>query len=145
MDLPAMVQHDPIDACVQQAAAHYRAHPDIVRAVLRTENGKPGTVRWNKNGSFDMGPMQVNSVHLAELGKYGITQEKLTNDTCLNIHVGTYYLQKGILKATGRADTPLEFWRGVGNYRSETPGLNGNYQVRVWSNLVQLRNGRGSQ
>lgn len=142
MDLPAIVQYDQREVCVVQAAAHYGAHPDIVRAVLRTEGGQVGKIRNNKDGSFDMGPMQVNSVHLPELAKYGITQAMLTNDECLNIHIGTYYLQKHIV-TTPDAGTASGFWRAVGKYHSVTPDKNVRYQVRVWENLNQLRNGRG--
>jgi len=113
-----------------------------VRAVLREENGKAGQVRRNKNGSFDMGPMQINSVHLPELAKYGITQTMLTNDECLNIHVGTYYLQKNIITTPGFW-TAAGFWKAVGNYHSATPDKNIRYQYRVWGKLNELRD-RGS-
>lgn len=134
MDMPAIVQYDHREVCVQRAAAHYGAHPDIVRAVLRTEGGKIGQIRRNKDGSFDMGPMQINSVHLPELAKYGITQAMLINDECLNIHIGTYYLQKNIITTRG-------FWKAVGNYHSATPDKNIRYQYRVWGKLNELRDG----
>lgn len=76
MDMPAITQYDAREACIERAAAHYQAHPDLVRAVLRTEGGKVGQIRRNKNGTFDMGPMQVNSVHLPELARFGITQKR---------------------------------------------------------------------
>lgn len=127
-----VVQYAEREACIQRAAAHYRAHPDLVRAVLRVEGGKVGQVSYNKNGSFDMGPMQINSVHLPELAKYGITQALLTNDECLNIHIGTYYLQKNVIS------TP-SFWTGIGNYHSATPEHNIRYQYRVWTMLNRVR------
>lgn len=136
MDMPAIVQYDQREACIERAAAHYKAHPDIVRAVIRTEGGKPGQIRYNKDGSFDMGPMQINSVHLPELAKYSITQSMLTNDECLNIHIGTYFLQKHIITAP-------HYWNGVGKYHSATPTRNVSYQYRVWNKLIELRNERG--
>lgn len=137
MDMPPVVLDQSLrEACIVRAAAHYGAHPDIIRAVVRTEGGKVGKIRYNKDGSFDMGPMQINSVHLPELAKYGITQTSLTNDECLNIHIGTYYLQKHIVTAP-------HFWNGVGRYYSKTPTKNVSYQHRVWSNLEKLRSERG--
>ncbi len=125
------------EACVVQAAAYYQANPDLIRAVIRTEGGKSGQVKWNKDGSFDMGPMQINSVHLPELSKYGITRDMLVNNyACLNIYIGTYLLQKNIM-------TSADFWHGVGKYHSATPSLNIAYQYRVWGNLIQ--NGRVRQ
>jgi len=134
MDMPLMNQQE---VCVMQAAAYYNAHPDIIRAVLLAEDGKVGHIRKNKDGSFDMGPMQINSVHLPELATYGINQEMLTNNGCLNIHIGTYYLQKEII-------TTPDFWYGVGRYHSKTPSLNARYQSIVWEKLIQLRNERGA-
>lgn len=137
MDMP-VAQYVPNEACIVRAATHYGAHPDIVRAVQRAENGRPGQIRRNKDGSFDMGPMQVNSVHLPELAKWGITQMALTNDECLNLHIGTYYLQKAIITAP-------HFWKGVGKYHSNTPVKNVSYQYRVWDKLVELRKERSAQ
>lgn len=138
MDMPSIDHYVPNETCIVQAAAHYGAHPDIIRAVLRAENGRPGQIRRNKDKSIDMGPMQVNSVHLPELAKYGITQVMLTNDECLNIYIGTYYLQKNIIK------TP-NYWTAVGKYHSATPDKNIRYQYRVWGKLVELRNGRDAR
>ncbi len=129
MDMPPM---NAQEVCIVQAAAHYNAHPDIVRAVLRAEGGRVGQVRKNKDGSFDMGPMQINSVNLPELASYGITQNMLVNNECLNIHIGTYYLQKHIV-------TSSNYWNGVGKYHSKTPSKNTQYQYRVWGKLLQIR------
>lgn len=131
MDMPPVISFQR-EVCIERAAAHYGAHPDIIRAVLRTENGKTGQILRNKNGSFDIGPMQVNSVHLPELAKYGITPNMLKDDECLNIYIGTYYLQKGIITAPN-------YWNGVGKYHSATHFRNVSYQYRVWNNLNQLR------
>lgn len=138
MDMPVVLAPPQLEVCIEHAAAHYGAHPDIIRAVMRTEKGKTGQVHFNKDGSFDIGKMQVNSVHLPELAKYGITQTMLTNDECLNIHVGTYYLQKSIVTAPN-------YWDGVGRYHSKTPSLKISYQNLVWGNLVALRDGRDAR
>lgn len=44
------------DWCVRVASSHYQVPVDLVRAVLKTENGCGKVVR-NKNGSVDMGCM----------------------------------------------------------------------------------------
>ncbi|KAG0166433.1 hypothetical protein DFQ30_007198 [Apophysomyces sp. BC1015] len=91
MDMAAMPPAIYREACIEQAAAHYRAYPDIIRAVIRAEGGTTGKISRNKDGSFDMGLMQVNSVHLPELARYGITQEMLVGNECLNIMIGTQF------------------------------------------------------
>lgn len=120
------------ETCVLQAAAHYRAHPDLVRAIIRTEKGTTGKVSYNKNGSFDMGLMQINSVHLADFKKFNISRDMLVNNECLNIFIGTYLLRRGML---GTED----FWKGVGNYHSTTPEKNALYKQRVWENLKVIQ------
>lgn len=143
MDMPAITQYDR-EVCIVQAAAHYQAHPDLVRAVLRSENGTVGQIRRNKNGTFDMGPMQINSIHLPELAKYGITQQMITNNECLNIHLGTYYLQKNIVTTPGAGTAP-GFWYAVGKYHSATPEKNIRYQQSVWGRLIEVRSERGER
>lgn len=139
VDMPAVVTQA---ACVAQASAYYGVHRDLVEAVLRTEGGKRGQVRVNRDGSYDMGPMQINSVHLPELARYGITAQMLVNDECLNIHVGAYYLKRHLVTTPGSA-TPVGYWRAVGRYHSSTPDRNRQYQGRVWLRLVEIRRSRG--
>ncbi|PKL97586.1 MAG: conjugal transfer protein, partial [Gammaproteobacteria bacterium HGW-Gammaproteobacteria-7] len=114
------------------AAAYYTVPVDLVRAVLLTEGGASGTVSRNTNGTRDLGPMQINSIHLPELANYGITESALVRDECLNIHVGAFLLRRAL-------DAEPAFWRGVGRYHSATPTFNRAYQLRVWRNLVRLQ------
>lgn len=130
--MDAMPPIDYRETCVIQASAYYQAPPDLVRAVIRTEGGKTGKVNRNSDGSFDMGLMQINSIHLPELAKYGINQEMLINNECVNIFIGTFYLQKNILSGK-------DFWHGVGKYHSKTPSKNTIYQYKVWNNLQQVQ------
>ncbi|WP_069357879.1 lytic transglycosylase domain-containing protein [Burkholderia cenocepacia] len=123
------------EVCIARAVQEYGTHPDLIRAVMAQEAGKVGQLRYNKDGSFDMGPMQINSVHLPELSRFGITKDMLVNNECLNIVIGTYYLQRGIMQSSS-------FWVGVGNYHSRTPDKNIGYQVKVWNHLQQLRGER---
>lgn len=123
------------EICIVQAATHYGAHPDLIRAIAKVEGGKPGQIVWNKNGSYDMGRMQINSIHLLELAKYGITREMLIHDDCLNIHIGTYLLQRNIIKSS-------DFWTGVGAYHSRTPDLNYRYKHKVYQQVQRLHHVR---
>jgi hypothetical protein len=122
----------PREACIVQAAARYGAQPDIVRALIKTEGGVTGKVSWNRNGSYDMGLMQINSINLPEMARYGISGSMLINNECLNIFIGTFLLQRNILQ-TGN------FWYGVGSYHSKTPAKNIAYQYRVWNQLQKIQ------
>ena len=123
------------EQCIAGASAHYLVHPDIIRAILRQEGGRVGAVSWNRNGTYDIGPMQINSSHLSELRGFGISRDQLLTDECLNIYIGTWMLKKAIVTAPN-------VWAGIGDYHSHTPDLNVTYQWQVWQRLAQVRGGR---
>lgn len=136
--MPEPVITDTQTQCIVGASRHYGARWDVLTALADiTENGKTGRVTYNKNGSFDMGRMGLNSIHLTELAKYGLTKEALIGSECLNIYISAWYLQSRILR---RGD----LWRGIGDYHSTTPDLNLKYQWLVYRALqvVWARAGR---
>lgn len=112
----------PLD-CINQAALHYHVPATMIIAVMQIENGRNGDAIKNKNGSYDLGVMQINTTWLASLKKYGITRTALQNDACLNVDVGTWILAHSIAKSDG--------WQGVGNYHSATPKFNRIYSQKV--------------
>ncbi|MGH8159369.1 MAG: lytic transglycosylase domain-containing protein [Rhodanobacter sp.] len=122
----------PRDQCIAGASKHYQVHQDIIRAVLRTEGGSVGRVSWNSNGTYDIGPMQINSSHLAELAHYGITEAVLLKNECLNVYIGTWMIKKEIVSAP-------DLWTGLGNYHSHSSTYNADYQWKVWRRLQQVR------
>ena len=120
--------------CLKLSAQRYRIPEQLFLAVIMTEGGKVGRISRNANGSYDMGPAQINSSHLPELARMGITRDQVINDGCLNLHVGAWILARALNGQT--PDNPAEFWRRVGNYNSATPEHNRAYQARVWKNVV---------
>lgn len=126
-----MGKHVPPDRCMVTAAERYHIPLPIMQAVIKTEGGWDGLKKRNTNGSYDLGRAQINTIHLPELSKYGITESQLANDPCTNLHVAAYRLRFEI----NRVD---DFWRGVGNYHSRTPHLNKAYRARVQKNLASI-------
>jgi hypothetical protein len=118
--------------CLVSAAARYSLPVDVLQAVIATEGGWDGLKKRNRNGSYDLGRAQINTVHLQELSKYGVSEQQLMSDVCVNYHVAAYRLRFEINRAG-------EFWRGVGNYHSRTPSLSQSYQSRVRRNLGQAQ------
>lgn len=119
-------------ACLDMAAQHYNIRKDVLSAVLAVEGGSTGMKKRNSNGSYDMGPMQINSIWLPELKRRGISEHAVTHDYCTNILVGAWILA-GELQRNGapRVNT-AEYWHAVGSYNSRTPYFNSRYAVRVW-------------
>lgn len=117
--------------CVDSAARRFNVNPQLILAVMRTEGGTTGKVTWNKNGSYDMGLMQINSIHLPELAQLGYSRDTLINNGCANIFAGTYKLRQAI-------DGGQDFWHGVSRYHSKTPEKGAVYLGRVVTNLRQI-------
>lgn len=114
--------------CMVTAAQRYTLPLDVFRAVIATEGGWNGMKKRNRNGSYDLGLAQINTIHLPELAQYGVSEVQLVRDVCVNLHVAAYRLRSEINRVG-------DFWRGVGNYHSRTPALNAAYQARVRRNL----------
>ena len=70
-------------------------------------------VNVNRNGTEDLGLMQINSSWLPKLARFGIRREHLFN-ACVNAYVGTWILASNI-----RQFGPT--WKAVGAYNSPTP------------------------
>lgn len=118
-------------ACVYPAARHYQIHPMYVRAIVRWENGPVGGYTTNTDGSIDVGPMGINSIHLQELSRSGISLAILMRDSCLNVYIGTWLLRREIDRAGG------DIWKGIGNYHSRTPSKHWEYRAYIESALAK--------
>lgn len=123
--ISALVIHGVPIECINQAAIIYHVPASLILSILSVEGGDVGTASPNKNGTYDYGPMQINSIWLDKIKPYGYTKQQVQYDPCINVMVGTWILSKNI------ADSP-DLWRGIGGYHSYTPSLNEHYQSKVW-------------
>lgn len=116
------VQEKVLDQCIVVAAKHFNINPLIIKAIARVEGGGIGTLSKNSNGTYDMGVMQINTIHLPAIKRAypSITWKDITYKPCVNIGVGTWILRK-------RLDETDDFWRGVANYHSKTPKYRDRY------------------
>ncbi len=120
-------------ACIQGAARFYHLPVALFSAVLRTEGGTVGQIHRNANGSYDMGPAQINSTWLPTLARAGITRSMVLNNGCLNVSLGAWILAQAMAGADPH--DPAQYWRHVGDYNSHTPVWNNKYARMVWNNL----------
>jgi soluble lytic murein transglycosylase-like protein len=127
--------------CIDSAAAYHHVHPYVLRAIAYQESGmRPATVGQNRNGTIDIGLMGINSVHLRELGGYGIPPGRL-GEACTNAYVGAWFLRRKI-------DKYGNTWQAVAAYHSETPEIGAGYAQRIqrilagWGVLRLERNRR---
>ena len=123
----------PLTADCVLDAAHSSGMPAAALfAILATEGGKTGEALSNKNGTWDLGPFQVNTVHLNELAAMGISPDAVLRDGRVNAYAAAWLLRKEY-RRTGN------LWRAIGAYHSRTPHRRDAYIRRVKSNLERLR------
>jgi Transglycosylase SLT domain len=121
----------PIE-CVNHAAVVYHVPATVLISVLKVENGRAGLAKRNSNGTYDYGPMQINSIWLDSLKKYGYSRELVQNDPCTNMWVGSWILSTRIAAQSN------DLWRGIANYHSYTEAENIAYQYKVWGVYLNL-------
>ena len=80
--------------CWEEAASRYDLEPELLQAIASVESGyRAQAMNYsNRNGTRDIGLMQINSIHLPRLLKQGITEERLLNEPCLSVEVGASIL-----------------------------------------------------
>lgn len=78
--------------CMVEAAERYQLPKLALYSIAAAEGGYPGLSRTNRNGTQDLGRMQINSSNLPELKRYGITAKMLREDECTSVHVGAWKL-----------------------------------------------------
>lgn len=111
--------------CFDDAAARHGVNPWIMRAIVFKESSfNPRVVhRPNSDNSTDHGWAGINSVHLRELSRFGISSAQLT-DPCTGIYVGSWHLAK---KMRRYGNT----WAAVGSYHSKTPSKRDQYAMQI--------------
>ncbi len=118
--------------CVLDAARASGMPAAALFAILATEGGRMGEALRNKNGTWDLGCFQVNTVHLKDLAAMGISARAVLCDGRANAHAAAWLLRKEY-RRTGN------LWQAIGAYHSRTPHRRDAYIRRVRSNLERLR------
>jgi hypothetical protein len=79
--------------CWMEASDMYGIPVEVLIVIAQNESSLNPKARntSNKNGTYDIGLMQINSAWLPTLKKFGISEETL-NDPCVNLKVGAWVL-----------------------------------------------------
>lgn len=121
--------------CFDQASKRYGIHPDLLRAISKVEsNGNVKTTNRNRNGSRDIGHMQINDSWLPKLKQFGITEQSLF-DPCTNTLVGAWVLARNF-RELGRN------WNAIGAYNAKSSEKRKIYASKVNSALQKIRKGK---
>ena len=109
--------------CWLDVADRYSIEPELLYAIAKVESKlDPHAVNHNRNGSRDVGLMQINSIHMPQLRARGITEQRLLNEPCLAIDVGASILAQFISKHGYN-------WTAVGAYNAGS--LPGREHLRI--------------
>ncbi|WP_213990315.1 transglycosylase SLT domain-containing protein [Sodalis sp. dw_96] len=122
--------------CWSDAERHFGIEARLLQAIAITEsNMNPRATGINKNGSHDIGLMQINSIHLPRLKTLGIDEQLLYDNSCLSVMVGASVLAD-MMKVYGYS------WEAVGAYNAGTAAdrreLRRRYAKRVWDRYAKL-------
>ena len=125
-----------IAACLLLASQTYAIPPAVLLGIYQVEGGRVGQeVGPNQNGSYDLGPMQINTLWVPELAKnWGVSDNTalrwVRDDPCTNVGVAAWILRSHL-------DETGDLAQAISHYHSRTP-LHGNaYQQRVIASMAQ--------
>ena len=112
--------------CSIAAALKFGIPANIMLAVAEIEGGRPGQRSRNRNGSFDVGPMQFNTRYLEHLEHlYGITAADVAAAGCYPYELAAWRLRKHLELDAG------DPWTRAANYHSRSPAENGKYRRKL--------------
>lgn len=123
--------------CWLQAEKMFNIESELLYAIAQQESAmKPDAIGRNRDGSTDLGLMQINSSHMKRLKKMGISEKQLLHDPCISVIVGASILSD-MMKIYGYS------WEAVGAYNAGTSPKRGDvrkrYAKKVWENYKKLK------
>lgn len=121
--------------CWERAGTTYSIDPLLLVAIAKVEsNMRSDAINVNRNGTQDIGLMQVNSMHLPAFREKGISKQKLL-EPCPSVMAGAEILS-GFIKRHGYG------WEAVGAYNAgsapERAGLRRSYIRKIWGQYARL-------
>jgi Transglycosylase SLT domain len=130
-DIPTHYHQERIE-CSIQAANYYHIPPLVLLAVAEQEGGKPGQKVRNSNGTYDYGVMQINTVSLADLRRFGINENHVLAKGCYPYYLAAWRLAGHIQNDQG------DIWQRAANYHSKTPYYNRLYRAKLINRASKL-------
>lgn len=116
--------------CWTEAGERYQVDPRLLWAIAKVEsNFRLDARNRNRDGSYDIGLMQINSRHLPTLARYGYSERLLQQNGCASVMAAGWVLA-GMIRTFGYN------WRAVGAYNAGTAAgrdsARDRYARKVW-------------
>lgn len=124
-----MLEAKVIASCIMMAAQAYNLPPALLVGIMKAEGGAIGQQVLNTNGTYDLGPMQINTVWIPQLAKnWNVSEAEakkwVRDDPCTNIKVSAWILKNHFIETGNLA-------QAIAHYHSRTPKYGSRYQKRV--------------
>lgn len=122
--VPARGHPSAAGACFEEAGARFGISPKLLQAIAQQESSmRAHALNQNRDGSWDVGLMQINSRWLPTLSRHGVRPEELW-DPCVSSHVGAWILASNFRQ--------LGFnWEAVGAYNARRKDLRMRYAQAI--------------
>lgn len=112
--------------CFKEAGKEFDIGPQLLEAIAMTEsNSNPLAVGKNRDGTRDIGLMQINS---SWIGPLGLKPDKLISDPCYNTMTGAKILRQCI-------DRHGYTWKAVGCYNATSRPKRVDYSWKIYNKL----------
>ncbi len=125
-----MITASALAACIMLASQIYSVPPAVMIGIMHVEGGRVGQqVGPNRNGTYDLGPMQVNTRWVPELARFWQVDQRtakvaVRDDGCVNVKVAAWILRQKIEDAGS-------LYLGIAHYHSATPVHGHRYAAKV--------------
>jgi hypothetical protein len=127
----------PYLACMLAVASAQHLPARVLPSIHAVEGGAVGTVHVNRDGSEDLGFMQINTRWLPVVARRvgrpePAVRQALLDNPCFNIVVASAILRVYLRETHGN------MLAAIGDYHSHTPVFNQGYQSQVIGAAVAL-------
>jgi hypothetical protein len=125
-----MLTAQALATCLLMAANTYQVPAAVMIGIMHVEGGHVGQAAGpNVNGTYDLGPMQVNSRWMPQLAQLWHVDANtahiwVRDNGCVNVHVAAWILRQKIAE-TG------SLYGGIASYHSTTRGIGYTYANKV--------------
>jgi hypothetical protein len=124
-------------SCLILASYNYQVPAAVLVGIYKVEGGRVGQEVRNTNGSYDLGPMQINTIWMKELAQYwnvpqSTAKRLVRDDACTNMGVAAWILRRHYQETGNLASA-------IAHYHSRTPLHGHKYRRKVI--LAMQKNG----
>lgn len=125
-----MALNSVLATCLMMAAQTYNVPPAVMLGIMHVEGGRVGqAVGPNQNGTYDLGPMQINTLWVKQLARhwnvqYNTAFSMIKDDPCINVSVAAWILRQ-------RLNESGNLTLAIAHYHSKTPKFGYVYARKV--------------